>query len=286
MKIINDLGVGKGVIFRAGGQFVCGLCRKEVEVSQECEHCSNSFKDGIVDVDHANRITDSFFNLLFPKEDMYDESSDYRPKVLYVGKSYDVIRSCEKAEQVDRMHVRERFLSEAGIPKRYCFLNWSDFYTKLDLTELESLCSNNLDGEIIYLHGDNNTGKTLLMSILLQRFLDSNRSVLFITPERIADLYAKHWYSDNSEGRSDLEKARDLDVVGVDDLFDPKKVFVGKNGGLIIPSVDSFLRYRIHNRLTTIVTTNFSLPQIGQTDFHQTGKLLERGQEKFRILLT
>ncbi len=286
MKVINDSGIGKGVIFRVGGQLVCGLCRKEVEVSQECEHCSNSFKDGIVDVDHANRITDSFFNLLFPMEEkVYDKSSDYRPKVLHVNRFYDIIKSCEKAKQRDKMHMKERLLSEANIPKRYCFLSWPDFHTSLDLTELKQICLDRPDGEIIYLHGDNNTGKTLLMSIILQEFFDNSCSIFFITPERIADLYAKHWY-DSGEKGSDLERVRELDVVGVDDLFDPKKAFIGKNGGLIIPSVDSFLRYRIHNKLTTIVTTNFSLSQIGQTDFHQTGKLLERGSEKFRILLT
>jgi len=285
VKIINDLKIGKGFIFRVGGQLVCGLCRKEIEVSRECIYCSNSFEYGIKDVDHATRITDTFFNQLFPKEDIYDENSDYRPKVLHVGKFYDVIESCEKAKQYDKIYMKERLLSEANIPKRYCFLGWKDFHSNLDLTGLKDLCSNNSNGEIIYLHGDNNTGKTLLMSIMLQRFLDNEHSIYFITPEQIANLYAKHWY-DSTDKRSDLEKIRCLDVVGVDDLFDPKKVFIGKNGGLIIPSVDSFLRYRVHNNLTTIITTNIPLLQVAQTEFHQTGKLLERGDKKFHILLT
>ena len=182
-------------------------------------------------------------------------------------------------------------LELAEIPKRYWDKNWSDFETNSETLPrvrlLMDLCNNikMCSGEIIYLWGSNNTGKTLLSCIMLQSLFlkDLDCSFHFFTPTSLVDLYTARWRDHTKE----LDAFRSREYVVLDDAFDPRKEYEGSSGGIVVPTVDDFLRYRYHNNLLTIVTANMPLEKLVQSSqWRHTAQLLMRGDQKYRIRLT
>jgi len=117
----------------------------------------------------------------------------------------------------------------------------------LYLSKLEEAIA---DGVGVLIFGDPGTGKTAMASIIMQRVAQLNMTGYFIDGRDVHEAWNRDIpFSDDLSLRQHISSVA---VLVIDDLVIYPKGFV--SGNML---VESAIRNRIHNKLPTIITTNF-----------------------------
>lgn len=115
-------------------------------------------------------------------------------------------------------------------------------------------------GTGLYLFGDNNTGKTMLMSIVLKEAIKKGFNVRFQTMSEIITGYMDNWFD-----KKDISVFKDCDLLAIDDSFDRRKTFTSSNQ-IQITQIDDLFRHRVHNWKSMMITANVSLNDLENDD--------------------
>lgn len=120
----------------------------------------------------------------------------------------------------------------------------------------------------LLLWGQNGVGKTAIAVILAKEACRLGHSVLFI---RSADLFAfetkKAWFNE-AEGVTLLERAKNVDLLVLDDLG--KEHF--DSAGRVLLEMEEFIRERVSRKRTIIMTTNI-VPSTGFASIYPASML-------------
>jgi len=166
-------------------------------------------------------------------------------------------------------------LLEASIPKDFWYLDTKGYINssgysydrienEINLQIIKKYCNNmesHLEnGRSLYLFGDNNSGKTMLMTILLKEAIKKGYRVKFQTMSEIITGYMKNWFE-----KKDISVFKECDLLGVDDSFDRRKTYTSENQ-IQISQIDDLFRHRIHHWKSTIITANIAEHDLENND--------------------
>lgn len=182
---------------------------------------------------------------------------------------------CECVKKSKIKNSFETKLIAANIPKDFWYLT-SDSYRNPATNKYDRIINEiniqiikkyieNLDERIktgtgLYLFGDNNTGKTMLMCIVLKEAIKQGYTVRFQTMSEIINGYMQSWFD-----KKDISIFKDCHLLGIDDSFDRRKTFSSENR-IQVSQIDDLFRYRIHNWKSTLVTANISKDDVENKD--------------------
>lgn len=155
-----------------------------------------------------------------------------------------------------------RFLLNAGIPRSYQVLGWSDLTwieagAQTKATEYLDRREAYVNGGLgMILHGGKGTGKTLLVALILKALLAQGHDCYFTTFNALLDVFTGGWH-DAEMKRWFHRRIQNAGVLGLDD---PGKEMEGRVQ--LPPAVlDELIRHRVSDLRPTFVTTNDSLAQ-------------------------
>jgi hypothetical protein len=154
-----------------------------------------------------------------------------------------------------------RWLTWAGIGLNYMRVDWEDSVDLDGTPAMNAVLDYALHGTYHASAGNNlvlwsptpGTGKTFLASMLAKRLLCLGFDVYFATLDMILGLYTDSWRSEQKQAHF-VERVRTSEVLFIDDLG---REAPGR-AAVVIPMLDSVLRYRLANNLATAITTNYT----------------------------
>lgn len=204
----------------------------------------------------------------------------------YIKKIIDgeeVVTYCECRMEEETKRVLHYKYEQAGIPKDYWDLEFSDYqnisgnqksletideYKKTIDDEVKS-------GRVLYLWGENNSGKTMITCCILKEAIKKGYSAKFITMSQLVTLSMKVMGRDE-DAKSELEKLRmEQDIIAIDDAFDTEKVFLSDNG-IQNAQMDDIFRTWVHNKKALIVTSNVPVDKVSEKFSKNIIELLKR----------
>lgn len=148
----------------------------------------------------------------------------------------------------------------AGIPTSYQRLDWRDFEGSKDILKVAKKYMNRLDKYIksnigLYLTGDNGTGKTFILCMMLKDLVCMGYKCYFVTADDMFAMKTDGWRDDEEKERYN-EKVRNSQILVIDDIG---KEFTNR---LTKQSFESLIRYRVQNSLTTLISSNLPEKQL------------------------
>ena len=148
----------------------------------------------------------------------------------------------------------------AGIPSSYQRLDWVDFEGSKLVLDVAKKYMKRLDKYIksnigLYLTGDNGTGKTFILCMMLKDLVCMGYRCYFVTADDMFSMKTDGWRDDAEKARYN-EKVKNAQVLVVDDIG---KEFTNK---LTKQSFESLIRYRVQNSLTTLISSNLPEKQL------------------------
>lgn len=121
---------------------------------------------------------------------------------------------------------------------------------------------------------DNGTQKTTVAQWIASFLLRVGFSALFMNMNELVEKLMKNYYDNSFE--EEIERARSVDLLVVDDVFDTKKVNLWKSG-YQLSYIDTFFRVRLEQRAkATIFTSNIPPHEIKEYYTASIGALIER----------
>ena len=149
----------------------------------------------------------------------------------------------------------------AGIPAAYMRLDWGDFKgsssVKQAAVEYASKHQQYIDSSIgLMLTGDNGIGKTLILTLLLKDMLKRGYKGFFTTADDLFAMKTDGWTDDMEKKRFE-KKVKNSKILVIDDAG---KEFANR---LTKQVFDSLVRYRSQNALTTLISSNKHLKELG-----------------------
>lgn len=148
----------------------------------------------------------------------------------------------------------EQLFRVLGIPKRYWGLELSDLDNSLPQaykrikTYMDNIHKNLMDGVGLYLYGQVGSGKTSVATIVLQEL--AYQRVVPGQFVRMPDLL--NWYLNEKPLFKRVLARR---VLAIDDLGNEYRT----NTEFVSSMLEELLRYRVDNKRTTLITSNYSL---------------------------
>jgi DNA replication protein DnaC len=215
-----------------------------------------------------------------------ENSSSYEDVIVYPKKEY--LDDVESKKYMIR-------LSKSGIPKNYWDINFEDYKGELSKDNLEKSikysegCEKDKFHNVnLYLYANQNgTQKTMVACNIGKEFLKHGYSVKFFLASEVLDVLLKNQGYGTSQKISfegeltNIERVLNVlysaDLLIIDDIFDSKKSVAWKNNpDLIISAWDGFLRRRIGEDKRIVMTSNYPINNLGETNNNSLSKLLER----------
>lgn len=178
-------------------------------------------------------------------------------KYLAWGPAGSVVEQECVCEDQFKLH---RSLLNSGIELNYQRLSWVDCAGVDDVTrkcifDYADHADGYVNGGIgLLLHGEQGTGKTLLITLLLKMLLGKGFDVQFVTFQEMIDIYTQSW-RDTEEKAWFEKRVKNAGVLGIDDVGRENK------GRLeVVESMfDHVVRARVSASRPTLITTNKSL---------------------------
>lgn len=165
----------------------------------------------------------------------------------------------------------EYFLKRSGIPNFYWNIEFDDYVGnkesnafKTIKTYAENIRDEKYNHTGLYLYGNSGTQKTCLScNILKSAMRQGLRTKFILAGHLISKLMKVQSYSVDEEVQREISDFKMMDVICIDDCFDPAKslLWKGESKNLIISEWDCFLRDLLGNGVKVIMTSNFS-PEI------------------------
>jgi len=206
---------------------------------------------------------------------------DFREYTVVAEEDCDRVVLSTRAQANRKQHQTINRLHRSGIPLKYIERAESDFcccgFAEASLSMFDLFHSKRSE-DVLYLWGDNSTGKTLLASLYLKDRILKGDTGKFVMFDDVISKALNSWWAEDSE----ISRILTADVVVVDDAFDESKVYV-KPGTPGLPLLDHFFRYRVQNGLLTIVTSNQDLSRVSDP-FLNIRRLIERSYVEIRLL--
>jgi DNA replication protein DnaC len=182
---------------------------------------------------------------------------------------------CECVKNNIKSNSFEQSLLAANIPKDFWYLTTDNYrnpatsaYDKM-INEINmAIIKRYIDempkrietGTGLYLFGDNNTGKTMLMCIVLKEAIKMGYSVRFQTMSEIINGYMQSWFD-----KKDISVFKECHILGIDDSFDRRKTYTSQNN-IQLSQLDDLFRYRVHNWKSMMITANISKDDLDNED--------------------
>lgn len=162
---------------------------------------------------------------------------------------------CEMQRQLYRHYL------SAGIPQHYMRLDWPDFKGAKSIRDAAAEYALKADQYIaasigLLLTGANGIGKTMVLTLLLKDMIHKGYKCFFTTADDLFAMKTDGW-TDSTEKARFNDKVKNSKVLVVDDAGKEFSNRVTKQ------TFDSLIRYRSQNALTTLVSSNQSLKQLG-----------------------
>jgi DNA replication protein DnaC len=191
-----------------------------------------------------------------------------------------------------------RFLLNAGIPIKYQQLGWADFKGHDDdrrfIEEWLTHADYNIRaGRGLFLQGGKGSGKTLLATLLMRKLMVEHTHHCFFTEfYAMVDMLSDTW-GNNQDARRDWNvRVRNTVVLVIDGLgnertyrkFDKdKEVWTTYASNPAVPfALESILRHRQNNGLTTIITTDMKMADIIERYGEKTWSVIEETMDLWR----
>ena len=151
--------------------------------------------------------------------------------------------------------------ADAGVPIIFWDMNMDNFYGDKDFLEfyknyIFDLNKTYIDGKSVIIHGNKGTGKTLVSSQILKIVLSKKYSALFTTLDDMISSIS------NKQSVAEYKyKIMNTDFIVIDE-FDSRFVSDTLASQNFIGSIfESTIRYRLQNKMPTIICTNNSLDE-------------------------
>ena len=162
--------------------------------------------------------------------------------------------SCDKCSLLDKLYGR---YYSGNIPVDYWDKKISDFYGDKKMVSLYDQIFLNIDqflseGMSLFLKGQHGVGKTLFASLVLKKMAEKGYNVLYTTLFDIVSAAIQGDYKDKYDSVREL-KMTDLLVI---DEFDPRFFSNDNSAELFGRILESIIRIRFQNKISTIMITN------------------------------
>lgn len=179
--------------------------------------------------------------------------------VIEDGKIVIRYGTCKFARMANRQRRLERLLRGSKIPARYIGKTLSDYQVDANNADAVKFAKNALSTrQGAFLFGERGAGKTFLVSIIAQEYLNANLTVTFIKVPRLLDDLRETYNGKGTYTEAELlDEVYNVDLLILDDFGMEKPTkFAGTTLCKIIDA-----RYDVET-LTTIITSNFALEKI------------------------
>jgi DNA replication protein DnaC len=204
-----------------------------------------------------------------------------------VDKNGQITVQLNPAWQKHIQNIRyDYYLKESGIPIDYWDIDFDSFPWEKS-KESVSKCikfSKEMTEEkfshiSLFLYGTNSSGKTSVQCAIGKAAIRHGLKVSFVLAGILTDLFFKvKGFKVEDEAKATLDKIQNSNLILIDDAFDKNKstLWSGENRGIIIGYWDSFLRDMISRGTRFVITSNFSIAEVGTSYGVSIKELLER----------
>lgn len=163
-----------------------------------------------------------------------------------------------KDEEAQRQQRIQSLIKTAKIPKRFKNIRAEDFVTTDNNRETVKLALESiLNNEGLFIYGACGTGKTMLTSIIINERANRNKASTFICATDIFNELNPFVNEDSRIARTKRQLIKNAPCLVIDDLG-AEKTSEWTNTTLF-----DIINYRYNENLQTIITSNFSLDEIG-----------------------
>lgn len=192
------------------------------------------------------------------------------------GQVYDC--DCEK-----QLKLQRRYFA-ANIGALYHNISLGDFFEGYSglaqvITDYIEFFENNLYyGRGVTFHGPLGTGKSFAATIILKSLIQKGYDAYFITFDDLLNLQSKGWKE--SEYNHEFYTVRDTQILVIDEIF--AALEGTKKKELLAETLERIIRYRVSNRMPTILTTNMS-PEEEANAYPRVNSLLATSQIRCHV---
>lgn len=178
------------------------------------------------------------------------------------------------------------FLKESGIPIDYWDIDFDSFpweKSKDSVNKCMKFSAEMTEEKFshisLYLHGINSSGKTSVQCAIGKAAIRHGLKVSFVLAGALTDLFFKvKGFKAEDEAKIAFDKIQGSNIILIDDAFDKNKstLWSGDNKGMIIGYWDSFLRDMLSKGTRFVITSNFTMAEVGASYGISMKELLER----------
>jgi len=162
----------------------------------------------------------------------------------------------------EQLQLQRRYFA-ANIGAAYHIISFNDFFDNYEyLRETVENYIANFDDNLYYgrgitFDGPLGTGKTYGATVILKELIKKGVEGYFITFDDLLNVQSKGWKQDEYD--PEFYTIRNTQLLVVDELFDHPDGTKKKE--LLSETLERIIRYRVSNRLPTILTTNLKPDQ-------------------------
>jgi DNA replication protein DnaC len=181
-----------------------------------------------------------------------------------------------------QLELQRRYFA-ANIGSLYHIIHFDDFFDpEGELADtvrdyVDAFEDNLYYGRGITFDGDLGTGKTFAAIVILKELVKKGYDGYFITFDDLLNVQSRGW--DDLESNKEFYRIRDADILVVDELFDALEGTKKKE--LLADTLERIVRYRVSNRMPTIITTNLK-PEQEARAYPRVSSLLATNQIRCR----
>jgi DNA replication protein DnaC len=168
--------------------------------------------------------------------------------------------TCSDKARSERVNSRiDRMLGQSRIPLRMAEWSFSTLPRDVDnfAKERAIFFSNKQTAkQALYLHGAPGQGKTGLAISIIQEVMRRGEDAIFLRSLELMDRLRESIHKGTTDGDELLYLAQTVQWLALDDLA------VEKPTAYVIQELKAIIEARMDKRLFTVITSNFSLPQL------------------------
>jgi DNA replication protein DnaC len=161
-----------------------------------------------------------------------------------------------------QLELQRRYFA-ANIGSLYHIIHFDDFFDpEGDLADtvrdyIDNFADNLYYGRGITFDGPLGTGKSFGAAVVLKELIKKGYNGYFITFDDLLNVQSRGW--DDPESNKEFYTIRDAEILVIDELFDALEGTRKKE--LLSDTLERIIRYRVGNRMPTIITTNLKPDQ-------------------------